>query len=119
HLFLMRPILPLNTVPSHFDDLVAATGENIASLPTHGSFRRRASNQGLIPPSLQNKRLPVYRKSPHLVGVPRFELGTSRTRTVRSTGLSHTPCYPREGKACELYHRPPDFGGFSKQLWVQ
>ena len=26
-----------------------------------------------------------------LVGVPRFELGTSRTRTVRSTGLSHTP----------------------------
>ena len=25
------------------------------------------------------------------VGVPRFELGTSRTRTVRSTGLSHTP----------------------------
>src|SRR5512139_3757360 len=33
------------------------------------------------------------------VGVPRFELGTSRTRTVRSTGLSHTPLahglYPR------------------------
>ena len=26
-----------------------------------------------------------------LVGVKRFELGTSRTRTVRSTGLSHTP----------------------------
>ena len=27
------------------------------------------------------------------VGVPRFELGTSRTRTVRSTCLSHTPVY--------------------------
>lgn len=26
-----------------------------------------------------------------LVGVPGFEPGTSRTRTVRSTGLSHTP----------------------------
>ena len=26
-----------------------------------------------------------------LVGAPRFELGTSRTRTVRSTGLSHAP----------------------------
>jgi hypothetical protein len=25
------------------------------------------------------------------VGVPGFEPGTSRTRTVRSTGLSHTP----------------------------
>ena len=25
------------------------------------------------------------------VGAPRFELGTSRTRTVRSTGLSHAP----------------------------
>ena len=25
------------------------------------------------------------------VGVERFELSTSRTRTVRSTGLSHTP----------------------------
>ncbi len=35
-----------------------------------------------------------------LVGVPRFELGTSRTRTVRSTGLSHTPIW----EACELYH---------------
>lgn len=27
----------------------------------------------------------------YLVGAPRFELGTSRTRTVRSTGLSHAP----------------------------
>jgi hypothetical protein len=26
-----------------------------------------------------------------LVGVPGFEPGASRTRTVRSTGLSHTP----------------------------
>src|SRR5512146_1953456 len=26
-----------------------------------------------------------------VVAVPRFELGTSRTRTVRSTGLSHAP----------------------------
>jgi hypothetical protein len=40
-----------------------------------------------------------------LVGVPRFELGTSRTRTVRSTGLSHTPLsFPQGELACELYH---------------
>ena len=32
------------------------------------------------------------------VGVERFELSTSRTRTVRSTGLSHTPKYPHQGK---------------------
>ena len=28
-----------------------------------------------------------------MVGAERFELSTSRTRTVRSTGLSHTPIY--------------------------
>ena len=30
----------------------------------------------------------------YCVGAPRFELGTSRTRTVRSTGLSHAPNDP-------------------------
>ena len=40
----------------------------------------------------------------HSVGVPRFELGTSRTRTVRSTGLSHTPI------ADGLYTHSPRFG---------
>ena len=39
---------------------------------------------GMQSPSLQDgDGLPV--------GAPRFELGTSRTRTVRSTGLSHAP----------------------------
>ena len=36
-------------------------------------------------------RLRVRRHSFKRVGVERFELSTSRTRTVRSTGLSHTP----------------------------
>src|SRR6185503_2253778 len=31
------------------------------------------------------------RRKAGFVGVERFELSTSRTRTVRSTGLSHTP----------------------------
>jgi hypothetical protein len=41
--------------------------------------------------------LGVYLRS---VGVERFELSTSRTRTVRSTGLSHTPIcnIPLRGK---------------------
>lgn len=50
-----------------------------------------------------------------LVGVPRFELGTSRTRTVRSTGLSHTPIYPFWGKRAN-YTIAIRFG---KSLWVQ
>jgi len=29
--------------------------------------------------------------SPALIGVPRFELGTSPTRTERATRLRHTP----------------------------
>jgi hypothetical protein len=37
-------------------------------------------------------RNPAEAKIPQFcVGAPRFELGTSRTRTVRSTGLSHAP----------------------------
>src|SRR5881396_962002 len=42
------------------------------------------------------------------VGVERFELSTSRTRTVRSTGLSHTPLSP---------HIIPDF--ISQALRIQ
>ena len=43
-------------------------------------------------PGSIKKRLPrVGSLLANCVGVPRFELGTSRTRTVRSTGLSHTP----------------------------
>src|SRR2546429_7552785 len=33
--------------------------------------------------------------SPVLIGVPRFELGTSPTRTERATRLRHTPGTPR------------------------
>ncbi len=33
---------------------------------------------------------------PHAVGVPRFELGTSPTRTERATRLRHTPRRPKE-----------------------
>ena len=44
------------------------------------------------------------------VGVPRFELGTSRTRTVRSTGLSHTPLSVADYTIATY---------FGKQLWVQ
>ena len=49
--------------------------------------------------SLQRMRNPgLQKKTPSIgsllsVGVERFELSTSRTRTVRSTGLSHTPMY--------------------------
>jgi hypothetical protein len=48
--------------------------------------------------SIDEQRGPTKKRLPQVgslrtkcVGVPRFELGTSRTRTVRSTGLSHTP----------------------------
>jgi hypothetical protein len=37
------------------------------------------------------------------VGVERFELSTSRTRTVRSTGLSHTPKQSRLGNSVPDY----------------
>ncbi len=38
-----------------------------------------------------------------LVGVERFELSTSRTRTVRSTGLSHTPICERADYTIQTY----------------
>jgi hypothetical protein len=44
------------------------------------------------------------------VGVERFELSTSRTRTVRSTGLSHTPVVKRANYTIALC-----FG----KLWVE
>jgi hypothetical protein len=37
------------------------------------------------------------------VGVERFELSTSRTRTVRSTGLSHTPESSPQGDSVPDY----------------
>ena len=40
-----------------------------------------------------------------MVGAPRFELGTSRTRTVRSTGLSHAPNIPVVLKSRQDYTR--------------
>jgi hypothetical protein len=46
------------------------------------------------------------------VGVKRFELLASRTRTVRSTGLSHTPKY---GKRANYTIQDC----FRKQLWIQ
>jgi hypothetical protein len=45
-----------------------------------------------------NEAPPSGKAVQNSVGVRGFEPPTSRTRTVRSTGLSHTP------KACELYH---------------
>ena len=46
------------------------------------SFMLMAAKEWERPPSLGGLSI---------VGAPRFELGTSRTRTVRSTGLSHAP----------------------------
>ena len=48
------------------------------------------------------------------VGVERFELSTSRTRTVRSTGLSHTPRVPFRGKRAN-YTIATCFG----KLWIE
>ena len=61
------------------------------------SMRKRGTNK------IDSLGLGVYLG---YVGVERFELSTSRTRTVRSTGLSHTPIGKVSlwGKACELYH---------------
>jgi hypothetical protein len=44
------------------------------------------------------------------VGAARFERATSRTRTVRSTGLSHAPIHPRKGNSGRYYTQLP-------QLW--
>ena len=41
--------------------------------------------------------------SPMLIGVPRFELGTSPTRTERATRLRHTPGKTRLAK--EVFDR--------------
>ena len=41
--------------------------------------------------------------SPVPIGVPRFELGTSPTRTERATRLRHTPYTPRLAK--ETFNR--------------
>ena len=40
---------------------------------------------------METESLSDWTATLHVVGAPRFELGTSRTRTVRSTGLSHAP----------------------------
>ena len=58
---------------------IKALRSAVLSLPIHGLF--------------MTTRLAFWLAG-WLVGVPRFELGTSRTRTVRSTGLSHTPHSP-------------------------
>jgi hypothetical protein len=53
--------------------------------------------------------LGVYLPVMLCVGVERFELSTSRTRTVRSTGLSHTPKAKQRGRLYLIF-LPADYG---------
>ena len=45
-----------------------------------------------------------------MVGVPRFELGASSSRTKRATGLRHTPTKPVPLGAALIVRGAPDAG---------
>ncbi len=52
------------------------------------------------------------------VGVERFELSTSRTRTVRSTGLSHTPIWqgPHVGESVRIIPSQFDLASYGLSI---
>lgn len=58
---------------------------------TGGATRAKRYAESIGEGIRQNTETPGFLESLYFVGAPRFELGTSRTRTVRSTGLSHAP----------------------------